>query len=255
MEICVDVGNSAIKFGVYVDDQISDLFSVDADRMRSSYQYSAIIESLLKGNKAIDGAIISSVVPNLTEVLRSALKRSFSCRVLILDKNLKTHIPIKIDNPNELGADLLAGAVGAEKKYGHPVVIADLGTATKMYLLNKEGHYIGGMITSGMASSLASLVKDTSLLMEVPLEAPKSCIGRNTKDSIQSGIIYGQAYMISEFARRFEKELSYPIKRVITGGFSEQVKDQIPCFNYEPNLVLDGLYEIYKMNIGNKYEK
>ena len=144
--------------------------------------------------------------------------------------------------------DLLCGAVGAISKYSFPLVVADLGTATKMYVVDKDGNYIGGIITSGMEVSMKALDQSTSLLLEVPLISPKKIIGKNTKDSIQSGIVYGQAYMISEFARRMEQELGYKLERVLTGGFSKEIKDQVVCFHYEENLVLDGLYKIYHLN-------
>ena len=110
------------------------------------------------------------------------------------------------------------------------------------------GNYIGGIITSGMEVSMKALDQSTSLLLEVPLISPKKIIGKNTKDSIQSGIVYGQAYMISEFARRMEQELGYKLERVLTGGFSKEIKDRVVCFHDEENLVLDGLYKIYHLN-------
>src|SRR5574344_57462 len=155
---------------------------------------------------------------------------------------------IKIDNPGELGADLLCGAVGALHKYKYPLVVADLGTATKMYVIDKNGNYIGGMISSGMRINMEALVSRTAQLMTTPIEAPLKVISKNTKECIQSGIVYGQAFMISEFARRMERELGYELDRVLTGGFSSVIKDQVVCYHYEPNIVLEGLYEIYKQN-------
>ena len=248
MILCIDCGNTFIKVGIY-DKELISSFSIDTNQNRSSFQYKALFSSMINESFKITGAIISSVVPSLNEVLSSAIGNLFSIKPLFISKEIKTKLPIKIDNPSELGSDLLCGAVGAKKKYGYPLMVADLGTASKIYVLNKDGAYIGGIITSGMKISLKALVKNTSLLMEVPLETPKKIVGKNTTDSIQSGIVYGQAYMISEFARRIEKEIGYEVKRVLTGGFSSIVKDEVVCFNYEPTLVLDGLYEIYLMNV------
>lgn len=249
MILCVDIGNTSIKCGFYDDEKMVDFFAIDSSRERSSYQYSAILNTFIKDSFEIDGAIISSVVPSLTTTLKLALQSFVKGKILILNKNLKTKLPIKIDNPNELGSDLLAGAIGAKMKYEPPFVVADLGTATKLYVVSKEGFFIGVIIGAGMDVSLKALVDKTSLLLETPLEAPSKIIGKNTKDSIQSGIVYGQAYMISEFARRIENELGYNLTRVLTGGFSNIIKQEVVCFNHEPNLVLDGLYHIYKMNI------
>lgn len=150
---------------------------------------------------------------------------------------------------------MVVGAVAAKKKYGYPVVVADLGTATKVYVIDKEGSFIGCSITAGMESQLDALVSKTSLLHEVTIEAPEKIIGKNTKDSLQSGIVYGQAYMINEFARRIEAELGYKVERILTGGYSSIIKNEIVCFHYEENLNLEGLYYIYLINNGDDYEK
>jgi type III pantothenate kinase len=247
MVLTVDIGNTLIKLGVFDGDSLKNIFKMNTNRNLSSDEYAKEIYELIRLEK-LDGAIISSVVPLLTYVLVEAIKRAYKIESLVVNKNLKTKLPIKIDNPNELGSDLLCGAIGALSKYKAPLVVADLGTATKMFIVDKNGNLIGGMITSGMKISLQSLVNNTSQLIETPLEKPKHIISKNTKECIQSGIVYGQAFMVSEFARRMEKELGYELNRVLTGGFSEVIKDQIVCFNYEPTLTLEGLHEIYKLN-------
>ena len=247
MVLTVDIGNTLIKLGIFDGDSLQNIFKINTNRNLSSDEYAKEIYELIKLDK-IDGAIISSVVPLVTQVLVDALKRIYKIEPLVVNKNLKTKLPIKIDNPSELGSDLLCGAIGALHKYKTPLVVADFGTATKMYVVDKNGNLVGGMITSGMKISLQSLVKNTAQLMETPLEKPKHIISKNTKECIQSGIVYGQAFMVSEFARRMEKELGYELNRVLTGGFSEVIKDQIVCFEYEPTLTLEGLYEIYKLN-------
>lgn len=247
MVLTVDIGNTLIKLGIFDGDSLQNIFKINTNRNLSSDEYAKEIYELIKLDK-IDGTIISSVVPLVTQVLVDALKRIYKIEPLVVNKNLKTKLPIKIDNPSELGSDLLCGAIGALHKYKAPLVVADFGTATKMYVVDKNGNLVGGMITSGMKISLQSLVKNTAQLMETPLEKPKHIISKNTKECIQSGIVYGQAFMVSEFARRMEKELGYELNRVLTGGFSEVIKDQIVCFEYEPTLTLEGLYEIYKLN-------
>jgi type III pantothenate kinase len=248
MILCFDAGNTMIKCGVYENGKITQQFSVDTDAKRSSNQFGALLKVLIKSDKKADGAIISSVVPDVTMVIKDAVDELYSIDTLILNRSLKTKIKLKLDYPNELGGDLISGAVGAVKKYGFPIVVADFGTATKMYVVDKDGYYIGGMIAPGMGVSMKALINNTRLLYEVPIVAPKKICGSNSKEAIQSGIVFGQAYMVSEFARRMEKELGYELKRVVTGGFSKNVKDSIVCFAYEPSLVLDGLYEIYCLN-------
>jgi pantothenate kinase, type III len=249
MVLTLDCGNSLIKIGVFDDEKLISVYKINTTSSRSSDEYAKIFKDLIKDEGSFSGAIISSVVPLLTHDLSVAIKKAFNVKPLIVDKTLKTKLPLKIDNPNELGSDLLCGAIGAINKYKYPLVVADLGTATKMYIIDKNGNYIGGMISSGMRINLEALVNNTAQLLETPIEAPKHVICKNTKECIQSGIVYGQAFMISEFARRMEKELGYTLDRVLTGGFSEFINDQVVCYHYEPNLVLDGLYQVYKNNI------
>lgn len=253
MILCVDCGNTSIKIGLFENDQVVKVFKLKTDRNKSSDEYALSLTSLVKGK--VDGAIISSVVPLVTPLLRDAIKESFNVAPMILSKKLKTKLPIKIDNPNELGSDMLAGAIGAKTIVDYPFVVADLGTATKLYVVDKNGYFVGGVITAGMEISLKALVGNTAQLLETPIVAPNKIIGTNTKDCIQSGIVFGQAYMVSEFARRMEKELGYGLKRVLTGGFAEEIKDEIVCFDYDENLVLKGLYQIYLINKEIKNEK
>jgi type III pantothenate kinase len=247
MVLTIDCGNTLIKIGVFEGDSLKSVYKIKTNLNKSSDEYATEIKELIKINKC-DGAIISSVVPLLTRELVEALKIVYGVDALVVNKNLKTKLCLKIDNPGELGADLLCGAVGALHKYKYPLVVADLGTATKMYVIDKNGNYIGGMISSGMRINMEALVSRTAQLMTTPIEAPQKVISKNTKECIQSGIVYGQAFMISEFARRMERELGYELDRVLTGGFSSVIKDQVVCYHYEPNIVLEGLYEIYKLN-------
>lgn len=255
MILCIDCGNTSIKLGVYDESALVNKFTIKTNREKTSDEYAYSFKTLIKERYEIDGCIISSVVPLLTVELTRCIERVFKIKPLILNKSLKTKMSIKLDNPSELGADLLAGAIGARKKYGYPLVVADLGTATKLYVVDDKGAFVGGIISCGMETSLKALVDNTSLLMETPIAEPPKIIGKNTKDSIQSGIVLGQAYMVSEFARRIENELGYKINRILTGGFANVIRDQIVCFSYEENLVLDGLFEIYCLNAGEKNEK
>ena len=254
MILCLDCGNTRIKIGLFEGNELKKSLSIKTDRTRSSDEYAISFSSLIK--QEVTGAIISSVVPLLTDTIFYALKTAFNVNALVVSKKLKTKLPIKTDNPVEVGSDLIAGAIGARLSTPLPFIVADLGTATKLYVIDKNGAFIGAIITAGMEISLKALVQNTSQLLETPIEAPSKIIGKNTKDSIQSGIVYGQAYMVSEFARRIEKELGYELNRVLTGGFADRIKDEIVCYNYDPYLVLRGLNYIYQINSsGDVYAK
>lgn len=252
MVICIDCGNTSIKIGVYNQKVLVSSYVIKTSRDKTCDEYVATIGELMPKDLEVEGAIISSVVPLLTPQLEKAVKKLFKVNPLILNKTLKTKIPLHIDNPNEFGSDMLAGAVAAKEKYGFPLVVADLGTATKLYVIDKNGAIIGCAISCGLAAEIRALSENASQLMEVPIEEPSKIIGKNTKDSIQSGIIFGQAFMVSEFARRMEAELGYKLERIVTGGYASIIKNQIVCFHYEESLTLDGLNTIYQMNKGGK---
>ncbi len=253
MILCIECGNTAIKLGFFDENELKYRYSLKTIQELSSDDYAIKIKILLENKiKQINGAIVSSVVPSLTKILVNAVKNIFNCEVKVLNSTLKTKIPIKIDNPKELGTDFLCTAVGALKKYQPPFVIADLGTCTKLSIIDKNGNLIGGIITSGMKISLESLVKNAAQLYDVEISAPKKIIGKNSIESIQSGIVFGQAYMVSEFARRTENELGYKIDRILTGGYSKIIRNEIVCFHYEEDLALEGLYQIYLLNNGGK---
>ena len=253
MILTFDCGNTMIKIGLFDNDNFIKSYSINTDKKKSSDEYSIILKTLISSsNYHIDGAIISCVVPSLNEVLKASILDVFGVNALVVGKSLKTKLPIKIDNPSELGADMLSGAVGAAAQYHHSILVADLGTATKLYVIDKNGNFVGGVITSGIQSSMRSLVSSTSLLMEVPLNLPNKIIGKNTVDSIQSGILNSQIFLINGFAESIEKELGYPLKKIITGGFCRVLAKKIENFEFIDNLVLKGLYHIYKVNM---YEK
>ncbi len=252
MILCLDCGNTSIKFALVENDKIFKSYLIRTIRERSSDEYAYSLSTLIGKDVKVEAAIISSVVPLLTPILHRAIEIVFNVDALILGKKIKTKLPLKIDNPNELGADMLSGAVAAKIKYGEASLVADLGTATKIYIVDKNGAFIGGAISSGIEISLKSLVSSTSQLLETPIIVPNTVIGRNTKDCIESGIVYGQAFMIREFAKEMENECGYKLKRILTGGFSKIIRNVLNDFIYDENLILDGLYQIYLMNEENK---
>lgn len=253
MVLCIEIGNTSIKIALFDEtkDELASKYSLKSAIDESSDEYAIKLKSLIK-DVDIEGAIISSVVPSLTRVLKVAVSKVFNVDAKILNSSLKTKIPIKIDNPKELGADFIATAVGGLKKYSPPFVVADLGTATKISVVDKNGALVGGIITAGMKISMEGLAKNAAQLYDVELVAPKRIIGKNSIESIQSGIVFGQAYMVSEFARRIENELGYKVERILTGGYGALVKNEIVCYHYEENLSLEGLYQIYLLNKDGK---
>lgn len=260
MNACVDVGNTTIGIGIIENDELMYEFTINTEKNKSEDEYYYLISRLLKdGGVDIDKIqtfILSSVVPTLTKPLFSIFSRLIKKTGFLVGPSLKSGIPIKIDNPNELGADLVADVVGIKHKYGYPALVIDLGTATKLLVVDNTGAYIGGIIAPGLTISSQILTSSASLLPNVALEAPKKVIGKNTIDAMNSGLVYGHSEMIKGLIFKIEKELGYSFKKVVTGGnakFIENLFDKSYVFDYE--LVYQGLNELIKKNRGVRDEK
>lgn len=253
MILTIDIGNTNITFGVFEEDKLILVSRLATERNRTDDQYALEFANIFKMNSIntdnIDGAVLGSVVPELTKNLYSAINKVCSVSPVVLAPGVKTGLNILIDNPGELGADLAAGAVGAVEKYDLPAFVIDLGTATKIYVVDKNKSYHGGMIAPGIEISLKSLTDRCSLLPPVSLTAPKKACGRNTVDCLQSGVILGTADMIDGMLDRLKKELGEPASIIATGGLSAYIINV--CRHnviYDKDLVLHGLKAIYDKN-------
>ncbi len=254
MIILVDIGNTNIFIGVYQNQKLISTYRTITDKRKSSDDYAINIRVFVEHlhvQEPVEGAIISSVVPLLTETIQKALYTLYEVKALIVGPKLKSGIPIRMDNPNEVGADLISVSVGAIKKYGYPLLIVDLGTATKIIAIDQQGAFVGGIIMPGIKISMDALVSKTSQLPEVSLIAPKHVIGKNTFDCMNSGAVYGHVEAIKGVARLMEKELGYPCHYVLTGGYGKILYEHIGLdVTYDENLILDGLLHLYFKNGG-----
>ena len=253
MILAVDVGNTHIVLGVIDNEGIITTGRLSTNIYETEEEYAMKLHSFLSRYNAldIDGAIISSVVPALIGTLKKAIKLITNVSALVVGPGIKTGLSIKIDDPSQLGADLAVGAVAAKAKYPCPIIIFDLGTATTGTVVDKDGNFLGGIITNGVNASLNALSSRTALLPQIDLTAPKKVIGTNSIDSMKSGAVIGTAAMIDGFIERFEDELGEKANVVITGGLSKAiVKHCKHSINYEENLLIDGLKIIYEKNVG-----
>lgn len=254
MLIAIDIGNTNITLGVYKSGQLQFIFRLASDRNRTADQYTVEISSILHFNAIEPGngaAILSSVVPELTLPVRTAVERIIGSRPLVVGPGLKTGLNIRTDIPGQLGADLVAGAVGAIAKYPLPALVVDLGTASKISLIDRSGTYCGCTISPGVGVSLDALVRNGSLLPNVSLVTPRHVIGTNSEDCIRSGVVFGTAGMIDGLIDRFEQESRDPIASIVaTGGYAGSI---IPSCTHpvtlDDTLVLDGLRAIYHKNV------
>ena len=252
MNICIDVGNSTIGIGVFENNILVERMIVNTDPKSTEDEFYQLLKkpfTFIKDGKKIDAIIYSSVVPQINIALLGALKKLTSVKPLLINSNTKIDLDIKVDNPLEIGNDLIADLVGAKEKYGYPTLIADLGTASKILLLDKNGTFTSCLIMPGLTLSANSLSSKAALLPEVSLIAPESIMAKNTLSAMNAGIVYGHADMILGLIKRYEKELGYPCQHILTGGGAVYVKDILKDdFIYNQNLNLDGLNIIINKN-------
>lgn len=253
MVLLLDLGNTNLFFGLFKNDKLFATYRTHSDKTKSSEGYKEIILLFLYQNGVkisdIEGAILSSVIPSLNKEIILAVESLFNIECYLVSQKIKSGLQIKIDNPSELGADLVCDSVGAKQIYGYPCLIIDLGTANKYLSIDNKGDFIGCVITSGIKLSFQSLASNAALLMEIDYEAPSKIIGKNSRDSLNSGAIYGTVAQIKELSNMIEKEMGYKVKKIITGGNSALLKNQFDeDYIFDDKLILYGLYYIYLMN-------
>lgn len=252
MLLTIDIGNTLIDFGIWDNEELTCVYKCRTKPIRSLDEYRSVVELFMMTKHLkeddVDRALISSVVPHLSPIFRSIVSSLFGVKAKILGPRLKTGMAIKTDNPQEVGADLVADAIGAISLYEKNIFIADLGTANKFIYIDESSSFGGCAIAPGLGMGAMTLSKDTAALPEVNLLAPDHVIGKNTHDSMNAGIIFTNVYAIKGFAESFQKESNKPLKLVLTGGNAIYVKKYLPEFAYEENLLLLGLKEIDKRN-------
>ena len=253
MVLTVDIGNTNIVLGGFIDDELRFVARIATNANKTEDEYATKIRSILYLHKVekneIKGAIISSVVPPLTRVMKDAVKMVYGVDALTVGPGIKTGLNIRCDDPSTVGADLICDCVGANALYGSPSLVIDMGTATKMMVIDNLGTFIGVSIIPGVNIALKALASGTAQLPQISLEAPPSVIGKNTADCMRSGAVYGNASMLDGMIDRFNEEMGYELKTIATGGLAKTIikhcKHEIIL---EENLILKGLNVLYKKN-------
>ena len=255
MLLAADIGNSSIGFGLFdADGRLCKRSKVSAIRSRTVDEYAVLVNGLLQlhgvSPREVTDCILSSVVPPLTRNLRAALQMLFGVRVMEVGPGIKTGLNIRIESQAELGADLVANAVASLAQFKPPLVIADIGTATTFTVLNANGVLEGAVIAPGLRMSMDALSAGASELPDVSLVPPKRLIGKNSRESMNIGVLYGQAFLIDGFLDRFRRTLqTETLCAVATGGLAETVlpfcKEKL---THCPDLTLQGLYYLWRKN-------
>lgn len=253
MFLAIDVGNTNTVLGVFSGDNLISSNRVFTRKDALADEYAVIFGNLFRLDgvdpSAIDGCVISSVVPKLTDRMADAVKRITSCSPVVVAAGVKTGINIMIDNPAQLGSDMVANAAGAVARYKLPVIIIDLGTAMTFSVVDETRTFLGGAITAGVRTALDGLTDRTAQLPDINIEAPAKVVGKNTVDCMKSGVVYGSASLIDGMIERISAEYRRDFTVVATGGMSRYIVPHCKSdISVDPDLMLYGLLEIHKRN-------
>lgn len=249
MLLTVDIGNTSIKVGVFEDNALLEEFRIASDKDLSQDEYEVLLKTLLKPFK-ITGCIIGSVVEELNEKFKRAVKNVFNIDAMFLTNEINIGLKIKLQNPKEAGADRIANACAAYINYDKPCIVIDFGTAISFDIVNSDGEFIGGVIAPGLKLQMNALNKFTSKLPKIEVAISPTAIGNNTTDAILSGVIRGTACMIDGLIKQCEAELGEKAVILATGGYSGLISNYLEKpFDYiNPTLTLEGLKILYNLN-------
>lgn len=253
MILTIEIGNATITLGGVEEEAVCFECRINTDRVKTSDTYCIDLKTLFEiygiGLSSIEGVIIASVVPQVLNAVRNAIKKLLNLEPLVVGPGLKTGLNIRLDNPGQMGADLVAADVAALREHQPPLIIIDMGTATTISVLDETGAHLGGCVCPGAKISLDALTARTSLLPGIQLESPRQALGRNTGDAMRSGIMFGTASMLDGMIDRFREELGCEFTILATGGIARHI---IPLCRhrivYDRHLIIKGLAALYRQN-------
>ena len=253
MILVVDVGNTHTVVGVYKGEKLEFVTRISTNARKTAEEYAVKLKAVLSlygaDTNKIEGGIISSVVPPLNGALKEAIKLIYGFEPMIVGPGIKTGLNLIVDNPATVGADLICACVGAKEKYSTPAIVIDMGTATKLMILNEDGAFIGVTIAPGVELALKALSGGTAQLPQIDLDVPPVLMGKNTIECMRSGVIFGNASMIDGMIDRFNEELGRELTLIATGGLSKVIIPHCKhTITMDENIVLDGLRIIYNKN-------
>jgi type III pantothenate kinase len=263
MLLAIDTGNTHTVVGLYdqtvkgdkrcADTGLVDNWRVATNAERTEDEYALMVQEFLAFHDLsmgvdVDGMAISSGVPSVTVALRAMCRRYLHFDAVVLGPGVRSGMSVLYDNPHEVGADRIANAVGAFDLYKGPAIVVDLGTATTFDVITEAGEYLGGAITPGVEISMEALFRRAALLRRVELVEPRSVIGRNTMESVQSGVVYGYASLIDGMVDRIKDEIG-DAAVIATGGLANLIAHHTRSVeHHEPWLTLHGLRLVYERN-------
>ena len=253
MILTIEIGNSTITLGGIEGEDIRFECRINTDRVKTSDTYCIDLKTLFEiygiDMGAIEGVIISSVVPQVLNSVRTAIRKLLNTEPMVVGPGLRTGLDIRLENPGQIGSDLVAADVAALAEHQPPLIVIDMGTATTMTVLDPDGAHLGGCVCPGVKISLESLTAKTSLLPGIQLDKPRQALGRNTADAMRSGIMFGAAAMLDGMIDRFMEETGWAFTIVATGGLAKRI---VPLCRheilYDRHLIIKGLAKLYRDN-------
>lgn len=243
MVLTIDVGNSNTVIMVYNEGENTYKKRIITEKNNVIEYYTKMLEMK---DEDMDCIVLSCVVPKIFDDIMAVLENNFDTKIIVVRPDTVSSLEILLEDPQTIGADFIATSMGAIDKYDLPVIVADVGSATKLTYTDENGAFLGGTIMPGLGTSIKALHEFIPHLPQTKMALPEKVIGSNTEMAIQSGIIYGLVGQIEGLAKRMEEEQGKQCVKIITGGYASLIKDQLDGFIYDPHLLNDGLYSIYE---------
>jgi type III pantothenate kinase len=248
--LAIDVGNTQTVFGLYHGADLQEHWRVATERNRSGDELGALFGNFLDLS-AVEGVAVASTVPQLHRAYEDFAKEYARAELLEVGPGVKTGVPMRYDDPREVGPDRIANAVGAVERYGAPCIVVDFGTSTNFDVVSPEGEYVGGVLAPGIEVSMEALAARAARLFRIDFSAPETVIAKNTASSLQSGLVYGFAGQVDGIVERVRGELGVEAQTVATGGLADLIVPHARTLErIDPFLTLEGVRLIWERNRG-----